>query len=83
MYIQYLKYGSCYFLLLDKGSSCAKCKFENISVSGYLWDNRKSGEVVIGLRESIAENNDGEVSIANVSDIPKEIFYVGHKLYED
>ena len=75
------KYGWCSLLLLDKNSSCAKCKFENISISGYLWDSRKPGTFVIGLRESKTEDNEGEISISRVSDIPKELFIVGYKQY--
>ncbi len=86
MYIQHLKYGSCFFLLLDKGSSCVKCTFENINISGYVYHDHhdhKASAFVIGLRESTVENNEGKISIANVSNIPKEIFYVGDKEHED
>lgn len=65
----YSSSGYCYLLLLDKDSSCAKCKFENIKLYGYLDRGYKASTTTIGLRESTAEDNEGEISTSRVSEI--------------
>ena len=82
MEIHRLNYGSCFFLLLDKGSSCVNCKFENINISGTLWDRHRASTYLIGLLDSTEENNEGDISTSNVSSIPKELFIVGDKQYD-